>query len=156
MTTSNSLNPCPYSIDQLVPHSEPMILLDRVIGYSDDSVTAGLVIHAESPFLRDNKMPAYISIEYMAQAITAYDGMHARLRGELIGIGFLLGSRKLKLLVNQFDLDDELVVTATMQYSDGEMSAFDCQTFRQQQLVAEATISVYKPADPQQMLAGQD
>lgn len=147
---------CPYPIDQLVPHSAPMILLDRVIGYDDDSLSAMLTITPGTPFLRDDSVPAYIAIEYMAQAITAYDGIHSLLNGNPVSIGFLLGSRQLKLLVNNFNIADELVVTARIQYNDGEMSAFDCQTFRQQQLVAEATISVFKPADPQQVLAEQN
>ena len=150
------MTPCDWPIQQLVPHSEPMILLDRVLGYTEISVTAGLTITVESSFLRDGKVPAYIALEYMAQAITAYDGVQARLSGGAIGIGFLLGSRKLKLMVNEFEPGDELVVVATMQYNDGEMSAFDCQTYRQQQLVAEATISVFKPPDPQQLLVDQN
>ena len=71
-------------IRSLVPHSGTMVLLDRVISADENTLCAEVVIRPDSLFYADGGVGAWVGIEYMAQAIGAYAGYRARLRGEFI------------------------------------------------------------------------
>ena len=142
------MKPCPYAINDLVPHATPMILLDRVDAYDANNVEASLTIRDDSPFVGNRKVPSYLAVEYMAQSIAAYSGLQALENNEPVRIGFLLGTRKLKLWTPELSVGDELVVNVSVLYNDGEMAAFDCRALRGDQLVAEASINVFQPDDP--------
>lgn len=60
-------------IRDLLPHRYPMLLIDRVLEVSDDSVVAEKLVSANEPFLRGHFpdrpiMPGVLIIEAMAQA----------------------------------------------------------------------------------------
>ena len=81
-------------IRSLVPHAGPMVLLDRVISVDEDSLLAEVRIHSDSLFCNTDGVGAWVGIEYMAQAIGAWAGYTAQLRGEPVKLGFLLGTRR--------------------------------------------------------------
>ena len=81
-------------IRSLVPHAGSMVLLDRVISVEENSLCAEVGIRSDSLFCNADGVGAWVGIEYMAQAIGAYAGYRARLRGEPVKIGFLLGTRR--------------------------------------------------------------
>ena len=81
-------------IRDLLPHSGPMVLLDRLVAADDESLCAEVRIRADSLFFVDGGVGGWVGLEYMAQAIGAFAGYRARLRGEPVRIGFLLGTRR--------------------------------------------------------------
>lgn len=148
------MKPCPYPIVDLLPHAPPMILLDQVDAYDANNVEASLTIRDDSPFVKDRRVPSYVALEYMAQGIAAYSGLQALEKNEAVKIGFLLGTRKLRLWTHELFVGDNLVVNVHVLYNDGEMAAFECRTMREGQIVAEASINVYQPNNLDQ-IAGQ-
>lgn len=140
------MKPCPYTLGDLLPHAAPMILLDEVVGYDEASLAAGVAIREESLFLEGDGVPAYVGLEYMAQACGAYAGALALDEGRDVGIGFLLGTRRYQAHVPAFRLGQRLRVTATVVYNDSQMGAFDCRIEIDGALAAEAQLKVYQPA----------
>ena len=56
-----------YTIEEVLPHRCPMILLDKIIEYDERSLTAILEIREDNLFLNLQKhVPIWIGIEYMA------------------------------------------------------------------------------------------
>lgn len=141
------MKPCSYPIEDLIAHRPPMILIDRVVSYDEETAEVRVMIREDSPFIRDEGMPSYVTIEYMGQAIAAYSGLQALEKGEKVRIGFLLGTRILKLHTPCLSVGTELVVNVRALYNDGEMAAFECQTLMGDFLVSEATINVYQPGN---------
>src|SRR5215471_7164387 len=80
-------------IRSLLPHAGPMVLLDRVISVDEDSLLAEVCIRSDSLFCNGGGVGAWVGVEYMAQAIGAWAGYTAQLRGEPVKLGFLLGTR---------------------------------------------------------------
>jgi predicted hotdog family 3-hydroxylacyl-ACP dehydratase len=70
-----------YTVAELVPHTGTMSLLTRIIDYGDDWLSAEIHITPESIFADERGVPAWIGLEYMAQAIAAYGGRQERERG---------------------------------------------------------------------------
>ena len=56
-----------------VPHRGAMLLIDRVVAVDADQVPAELVVPEEGWTGRDGGVPAWIGVEYMAQAIAAFE-----------------------------------------------------------------------------------
>jgi predicted hotdog family 3-hydroxylacyl-ACP dehydratase len=136
------MKPCPYSVSQLLAHDTPMVLIDQVECYDDENIYSNINVTENSPFLYGETAPSYIAVEYMAQTIACNSGNEVR-------IGFLLGTRKLKLYVDEFHVGDNLLVKARILYNDGEMAAFDCRILKKNKIVAEAKLNVYQPENPE-------
>ena len=70
-----------YDIERVVPHRGTMRLVDRLVAWDEDTVTVELRVPEEGPFSHDDGVPAWVGVEYMAQAIAAWAGCHARRTG---------------------------------------------------------------------------
>ena len=82
-------------VASLLPHSGAMVLIDRIMAFDEDSLSAELAVRGDGLLGGDSRsVPAWAGIEYMAQAIGAYVGICARLAGEPIKLGYLLGTRR--------------------------------------------------------------
>lgn len=134
-------------MDELIAHEAPMILIDQVLGFNETQVKCQVVITEETPFMTNNVVPSYVSIEYMAQSIACHSGILALNSGRKIDIGFLLGTRRLILSKNEFVIGDVLVVDAENLYKDGEMAAFECKISLREEIVATANLNVYQPRE---------
>jgi predicted hotdog family 3-hydroxylacyl-ACP dehydratase len=81
----------PTDIDAYIPHRGAMRLIDRVLEV-DARVRRGRGRRADDGlFVRDGRVPAWIGIEYMAQA-SRPGPAPARAEGARRAIGFLLGT----------------------------------------------------------------
>ncbi|AIK96376.1 hypothetical protein [Candidatus Odyssella acanthamoebae] len=130
----------------ILPHKAPMILLDKVIEFREDLIHTSVTITKESLFLANGNVPSYIGLEYMAQAIAAWNGIVSRqLPPSQQRLGFLLGTRKLKLQRPAFPVGIKLDVFGRCNYTDGEMGSFDCWIDHEGTQVASATLTVFQP-----------
>ena len=94
-----------------------MVLLDRVVSFEDENLVTEVTIREDTLFCEAGGVPGWIGVEYMAQAVAAHAGAHARLAGNPPAIGFLLGTRSYECSVSQFSLGETLTVLcrATLQ-----------------------------------------
>ena len=143
----------PYPIEQVVPHGPPMILLDQLDHYDQESVNCSLTIQPDSLFCDGKQIPAWVGIEYMAQTIAAYSGAHARDSGEEVVIGFLVGTRKYQSHIHHFIVGDQLTIHANkVIMGENGLGVFECKILRQDQVVAEANLNVFQPNNPEAFL----
>jgi predicted hotdog family 3-hydroxylacyl-ACP dehydratase len=143
-------------IRSLVPHAGPMVLLDRVIAMDEESLCAETRIVAESLFCDGDGVGAWVGIEYMAQAIAAHAGYLAKLRGEPVKVGFLLGSRRYECTLPHFALGSVLRVhVQRVLQSENGLGSFECRIDLQGKQLATATVTVFQPADINQFLQGE-
>lgn len=136
-------------IRDLVPHAEPMILVDEVV-YSDDngaecSITVGSGL---SPRLSKTTVPVWVAIEYMAQTIAVSAGVNQD-RKKSKEIGFLMGARKATFGQKHFELGSQVHARVTRVYDDGKMAQFQGEVFDPETSYkyAEAVLSVFRPGD---------
>jgi predicted hotdog family 3-hydroxylacyl-ACP dehydratase len=137
-------------IADLLPHRAPMILLDRVLLCGPGFLEAEVSVRAESLFVNDGRVPAWVGVEYMAQTCACFAGMEARGRGELARVGFLLGTRDYRTRVVGFEVGASLRVRARpVHREDGGLSVVECQIWRAERElpIVQATLTVYEVAD---------
>lgn len=138
------------SIEELLPHRGPMLLIDRVVSADAERLSAQARVDPNAWYANaDGDMPAWIGVELMAQAIAAFVGLEQRCQGKPIKIGFLLGTRKYSCAVPTFARDAVLDITACLVYREASgLGAFDCHIDLKGGRVADATIKVFEPDDP--------
>jgi len=136
------------AIAELVPHSGAMSLLGRLLAADDENLSAEVVIAADSVFCADGAVGAWVGVEYMAQAVAAHAGYTARLRGEPVQVGFLLGTRRYVCSTPAFAVGRVLHihVQRALQGENG-LGAFDCRILDASDgsALASATITVFQP-----------
>lgn len=141
-----------YAVSDLVPHSGKMSLLTRIVAYDADSLTAEVDIHTESLFITEQGVPAYIGIEYMAQAVAAYAGRKQKAAGGEPKLGFLLGTRRYSTNVEWFPKGRTLTVhVLSDMIADNGLHVFQA-TIEAGDISASANLNVFQPDDPNQFL----
>ena len=135
-------------ICDLLPHSGLMVLLDHVVAADDESLCAAVRVRENSLFYVDGAVGGWVGLEYMAQAIGAFAGFQARLHGEPVRIGYLLGTRRYECKQSRFALGRRLriYVKRVLQTEDG-LAAFDCRIDDESGPVAVANLTVFQNAD---------
>ena len=146
METNTACVPVAYGIADIVPHAGTMCLLDKAIDGDAESLNCEVTIAEGGLFFTNGGVDGWVGIEYMAQAVAAWAGWRARLRGETPKIGFLLGSRRYECSRPRFALGDNLQVRVHRQFhADNGIGQFDCQITIAGQTVAQATLTVFEP-----------
>jgi predicted hotdog family 3-hydroxylacyl-ACP dehydratase len=135
-------------IEHYVPHRRGLLLIDRVLAADDDSAVCELTVR-DGLFADTDAaiVPAWVGIEYMAQAIAAWAGVRHARHGSQPRPGFLLGSRRYMAHVHAFPLGQRLHVTVTCELlGDNGLGMFDCAILDalSGQPQAEARVSVYE------------
>lgn len=145
-----------YAIEDVVPHDHPMILIDELLSYDNEKACCQVSIHDKSNFFNVERrsVPSYVAIEYMAQSIAAFANANEKDQGREVSIGFLVSSRKFKMLVSEFTQGMQLHVFVEQLYVEsGGLSAFDCYIEYQGERVASAKINTFNPKDASAFLA---
>lgn len=142
-------------ISELVPHSDPMVLLDSVVDFTQTSLTAEVTTHTNSRFYSQELqgIETWVGIEYMAQAIAALAGIRAHLNGESVKPGFLLGTRKMTIYQEQFKLNHTYRVQVTELFMDDSgLGVFDCTITYEDTVICQAKLNVFESNDENQLV----
>ncbi|SBV37238.1 3-hydroxydecanoyl-(ACP) dehydratase [uncultured Stenotrophomonas sp.] len=137
-----------YDIDAVVPHRAPMRLIDRLLDWDEDSVAVEVVVPADGLFSEADGVPAWVGVEYMAQAIAAWAGCRARQAGQAPSLGFLLGTRRYVAERPYFRSGARLRVEARCELlGENGLGMFACRIMEGEDVVAVANVSVFEPGD---------
>ncbi len=153
------------SLEELLPHRPPMVLIDAVEGFDPDekTLTAKVTITPEQIFHftgsdAEAGVPNWVAIEYMAQTSAALAGCYDKhvAPDQPARPGLLLGTRKLDLKRTRFETGKTYHVTAKNAFWDADAAAFEC-TIRDDagEEVATATLNAYRPPDLEDFLKEQ-
>ena len=133
-----------------------MILIDRMVDATETGSTCEVTIEPQTLFLEPAGVPAFVGLEYMAQAVAAYGGYRSYLAGEPVAVGFLLGTPQLQTSCQFFDIRQTLRIQVTHVWGENELLQFHCtiQDASTGKLLQQAELNVFKPKDLQSYLDG--
>jgi predicted hotdog family 3-hydroxylacyl-ACP dehydratase len=135
-------------IRDVVPHSGRMMLLDRLVAFDGESLTAELTIRAGALFADERGVGAWVGVEYMAQAVAALAGLEERQSGARARIGYLVGARHYSCNVPYFPLGAALRIAVRRDGpGDLRLGSFAC-SITADGISAEATVTVFQPDTP--------
>lgn len=143
------------SASQCLPHSEPMVLIDKLIDVDmkKQIVKTSVTIHKDKIFFdKDiNGVSPLVGIEFMAQTIGYYAFYKAKM--SIPKIGFLLGARLYENSLEKFENGKTYIITAREVYGDSELVSFECLIYNEgedgdeSKYIAKATINAFQPKD---------
>ncbi len=139
---NNNLHP-----EDLMPHSAPMVLIDRLIEARDDFVHTQIDICSNIPFFETEGVPSYVGIEYMAQTIAVWSGFHSKKQGGAPKVGFLVGTRQLNLHIPRFTEGMVLDIFGQLIFNSDDMASFDCWIDHKGKRLSDGRLNVYQPDD---------
>lgn len=132
-------------VGDFLPHTGAMVLLDKITDYYESGLIAELTIRGDGLIGGDEtSVPAWVGIEYMAQAIAAYIGIQAILAGEPIKLGYLLGTRRYNSNIAAFAVGTLLMVNIEKIMQDEKLGVFDCK-ITATDINVSANLNVYQP-----------
>jgi predicted hotdog family 3-hydroxylacyl-ACP dehydratase len=136
----------PHAMDTWVPHRGAMNLLDSVAHCDDHAIEARVRVPPAGLFVGADGVPAWVGIEYMAQAVAAWSGARSRDGGGSPRIGYLLGSRRYVATVPAFAVGAQLCVFAQCELmGDNGLGMFDCRIEHAGRVLASGRLSVFEP-----------
>jgi len=143
-------------VEQLLPHRSPMILIDRLVEANEQEGTCEVTITPQSMFLEAAGVPAFVGIEYMAQSIAAHSGYQHYLANEPIAVGLLMGTRRLEMSCQFFELSQTLRIHVSHIWGKHELMRFRCTitSATTGTLLQQAELHVFKPKTVQSYLEG--
>lgn len=137
-----------YRLADVLPHGPSMLLLDRLAGYDAESLTCEVDIRPDTKFCDGAAVPAWVGVEYMAQALGAFTGVARLQQGKPVQLELLLGTRAYDCAVTQFPVGSRLSVRARLLFWDPEGTcAFACEVREGDRLLATAEVKGYEPDD---------
>jgi len=145
-------------VEELLPHSGDMVLIDQMIDYGDDYGVSRVKVKADDKFFEDdiNGIHSAIGLEWMAQTIAAIAGIAALSNDRPVQVGFLLGSRKYEPSKPVFKLGEEYTVHVKQLYrEENGLGAFQCTIHEGDDLIADAKLNVFAPDNVEQFLKGE-
>ncbi|HET8900418.1 MAG TPA: hypothetical protein VFM84_00650 [Holophagaceae bacterium] len=129
-------------VEPLLPHRGPAIVLDGLMELAEDGCIAVARVR-EGAWYLDGKglMPAWVGLEMMAQAASAFSGHRNTLSGRPVRMGYLLGTRSFTATGPAFPVGTVLEIEVRVLFLDESgPSAFRCEIRHAGQCVATATL----------------
>ena len=137
------------TIAQILPHEGRMLLLDELLSHDDAGIVTAVSIHRDTVMCDgENGVPAWVGMEYMAQAACAYSGVYEVRAGDKPKISLLLGTRSFKTQVPVFPIGSRLIVSAQLvMRDDDDLAVFKCRIESNGQEWATGDIKAIRPAN---------
>ena len=131
-------------IASLVPHAEPMLLVDRVIAADAENCSTEVHIRDDSLFCVNGAVGAHVGLEYMAQTIAAHAGYLAHLEGSPVKPGMLLGTRSFQSTTPAFRSGTTLRIHVRRLFvADNGLGSYACKIDDMENGLAEAVLTVF-------------
>lgn len=137
-------------VADLVPHGPPMRAVEELLEWQPGKATAGMRVQSDGPFVRDGRVDAVLTLEYMAQTVAACLGQEAYTSGEGVRVGMVIACRSLVLERPYLEVGEELVIRVERISGSDAVSLFECETAVGDRAVARARLTLVhgeKPPD---------
>jgi predicted hotdog family 3-hydroxylacyl-ACP dehydratase len=130
-------------IEELVPHSGAMVLLDAMLEWAQGRARCSLTIRPGAPFVRDGAVESVVTIEYMAQAVAACLGYEALVSGGGVRVGMIIGCKRFEAHAEALQVGDQCEVSVQVVSGNDTLSHFACTLTRGGQPFSEALMTLY-------------
>lgn len=134
-------------IFDLIPHREPMLLINRILDLSARRAETLVKIDTDTPFATTLGVPSWIGLEYMGQTSALIAGFQEREGLSEPQLGFLMGSRKYHSAADHFVLHQDLrIICEEGALVGSSLANFNCTIHQvsSDQLIASASLSVFR------------
>ena len=138
----------PSMLHRLLPHRSPMLLIDTVLSYTEQSIVCSYEVVQNSLFVIDSFFSESGIIEHMAQTVAVHTGYSGYLNQQPTREGYI-GAIKSVEVMRLPKLGEVLTSEATILYSAMEMTLVAITSIVNEVPVARAEMSTILKPKPQ-------
>ncbi|MBA6153899.1 hypothetical protein [Gelidibacter maritimus] len=133
-------------IKKLIPHREPMIMVDSLLEFSDGEARVGFTILKDNLFVNNDEFSETGLIEHMAQAAALYIGFKNHAKEQSAKEGFIASIKKLN--IQKLPKADEVITTnVTIIHEIMHMSTVELSTISNGIIIANAQMNTVLKVD---------
>lgn len=100
-------------VEKLIPQKYPFVMVDKLLHFEETKIIAGLTIHPDNIFVRNDVLTAPGLIEHMAQTVALHTGYKFLLKNEKAPVGYI-GAIKTAEVFDLPKTQDELITTVVI------------------------------------------
>jgi len=100
-------------VENLIPQKFPFVMVDKLLSFSENEITAGLTVPESNIFVKENVFQEAGLIEHMAQSVALYTGYQFFLKQEPAPTGYI-GSIKTIEILQLPKLGEEIETTVNV------------------------------------------
>lgn len=127
----------PKFIGNLIPQKHPMVMVDSLLEFTDNHISAGLTVQPENIFVENNHLQEGGVLEHIAQSIALYTGYLYFLQNKPAPTGYI-GAIKSATLYALPPLNTSLITRVTVMQEFGGVTLVTATTHCQDQPIATA------------------
>ena len=136
-------------LSQMLPHSDPMILVDKLISSDKGSAVIEATIKNQYPFT-SGSIGTWVGLEFMAQAAAVLAKLSNTEDTDRAKLGFLLGSRRFIAHVPEFIPGQKISISINIDHagSNGPMvNATGVIKDEAGRVICDASLTLFEPKD---------
>jgi predicted hotdog family 3-hydroxylacyl-ACP dehydratase len=136
-----------YDINKMIPQKPPMRLVDKILGFHDETVhSQSTITPAHIFFCKESKsIPHWVAIEIMAQTAAAYGKLKTEDYGDEASIGFLLSIRNYNTNVDSYTENSVLDIYTECIILDNGTGVFKGRVEVDGEVTATVNINAHQP-----------
>lgn len=130
-------------VSQLIPHGEPMILVDRLVRWSPGRATCSVQVRAGAPFVEEGALEAPFTLEHMAQSVAVCLGYEAYRGGRQTRTGMIVSCRSFEIHADRVAVGVELTIEVDRLRGNDSTSHFECRVHTASGPTASAILTLF-------------
>ena len=130
-------------IEELLPHEDPMVLIDRLEAWSNGGGQAIMRVRADTRFVEGRTLATPFLLEHMAQTIAACLGYEAYQDGRGVKQGMIINCKTFTAHVPATEVGDELTLEARREQTTDALSRYSCSVHRGSEPIADSTMTLF-------------
>jgi len=84
-------------VENLIPQKAPFVMVDKLLAFCENEITAGLTVPEENIFVSENIFQESGLVEHMAQSVALYTGYQYFLKNEMPPTGYIGSIKSIKI-----------------------------------------------------------
>lgn len=85
-------------VEELIPQKHPFVMVDSLIFYSDEKITASLTVNKLNILIDSEEFSASGLIEHMAQTVALHTGFHFHIQQKTAPTGYIGSIKSVEIL----------------------------------------------------------
>jgi predicted hotdog family 3-hydroxylacyl-ACP dehydratase len=137
----------PIAAEKLIPHREPIRVIDRLTGFDGKEGTVKAFIPLQSIFAgEDGAIENILMVELIAQSFAAVKGYADLLEGKPVAKGFLVEAKRCAFMGRAYE-GDRLTVVIERVGETEEFAIGEGTIFREGELIGSGRVMVWIPRE---------
>ncbi|GEM_PF-1875559 len=131
-------------LQDLIPHRETALLLDRVLAHTAEQTSCIAVLEASTPYLVQGEIDVGVALELIAQTAAVHGGLAAKeSQRQIAEAGYIVSIPHMKFFGGNFKRGDRLEISVCLQFLEGNLSRYEGRVWCGAEERARGTLLIY-------------